>query len=69
MKEFLSQNGVEFTAYNVDEDDRAYDQLLARGFRSVPITIGGDHVVRGFDVPALEALIAAARASGGPRVR
>ena len=69
MKEFLSQNGAEFTAYNVDEDDRAYDQLIARGFRTVPITIAGDHVVRGFDVPALEALIAAEKASGEPRAR
>ena len=39
---------------NVDEDDRAYDALLARGFRSVPVTIVGDRVIRGYDPAALE---------------
>ena len=51
-----------FTAYNVDEDDRAYDDLIARGFRSVPITVIGDRLVRGYDVDALTAALAAWRA-------
>lgn len=55
-----------FQAFNVDEDDRAYDDLLARGFRSVPITIAGDRVVRGFDVPALDAIVAAERGAAEP---
>jgi hypothetical protein len=38
---------------NVDEDDRAYDALLARGLRTVPVTIIGRHVVRGYDPAAL----------------
>ena len=67
MKEFLSHAGVEFTAYNVDEDERAYDALVARGLRTVPVTIAGERVVRGFDVPALEALVAAVKDSGEPR--
>ena len=57
MKEFLSQAGVPFTAYNVDEDDRAYDELLARGWRTVPVTVVGDRVVKGFDAAALSAAI------------
>ena len=69
MKEFLSQAGVDFTAYNVEEDDRAYDELIARGFRTVPVTIAGEHVVHGFDVPALEALVAAVKDSGEPRAQ
>ena len=36
-----------FTAYNVDEDDRAYDDLIARGFRMVPVTVIGDRAVQG----------------------
>ena len=64
MKEFLSREGAPFTAYNVDEDDRAYDALLARGFRSVPVAIIGDHVVKGFDPVALRAAVTAWRASG-----
>ncbi len=50
-----------FTAHNVDEDDRAYDELIARGWRTVPVTIIGERVIKGYDVPALEAAIAAWR--------
>ncbi len=59
MKEFLSQAGVPFTVKNVDEDDHAYDELIARGFRTVPVTMIGKTVVRGYDPAAL------ARATGG----
>ncbi len=38
-----------FTSYNVDEDERAYDDLLARGWRTIPVTIIGKRVVRGFN--------------------
>jgi len=58
----LSREGLPFEAHNVDEDDRAYDELIARGFRTVPVTVFGDQVVKGFDVPALTAAIAAWRA-------
>ena len=61
MKEFLSQAGVPFTAYNVDEDEKAYDDLIARGWRTVPVTIIGDEMVKGFDAAALEKAIAAWR--------
>jgi len=57
VKEFLSRQGVAFTAKNVDEDERAYDELIARGFRTVPVTVRGDRVVKGFDPGALDALV------------
>ena len=41
---------------------RAYDELIARGWRTVPVTVFGDQVVKGYDVPALTAAIAAWRA-------
>ncbi len=63
MKELLSQEGVPFTAYNVDEDERAYDELVARGWRTIPITIIGQRAVKGFDVAALTAAIAEWRAT------
>ena len=50
-----------FTAFNVDEDDRAYDELIARGFRTIPVTVFGERVVSGYDVEALRAAIAAWR--------
>ena len=71
-----------FTAHDVDEDGRAYDDLIARGFQSVPVTIfdmstpggqgsgGGSADKRpiiGYDVAALSAAVAAWRAaSRGP---
>ena len=62
MKELLSREGLPFTAHNVDEDGGAYDELIARGWRTVPVTVFGDQVVKGYDVPALTAAIAAWRA-------
>ena len=58
----LSREGLPFTAHNVDEDERAYDELIARGWRTVPVTIFGDQAVKGYDVPALTAAIAVWRA-------
>ena len=58
MKEFLSREGVEFTAYNVDEDDAAYDALIARGVRTVPFTVIGERTLIGFDPAALASAIA-----------
>jgi glutaredoxin len=59
VKEFLSRAGAAFTVMNVDEDDRAYDALLTRGLRTVPVTIIGDRVIRGYDRSALEQALAA----------
>ncbi len=53
MKELLSREGVPFTARNVDEDERAYDELIASGSRTVPVTIVDDRVITGFDPEAL----------------
>jgi glutaredoxin len=61
VKAWLSRERVPFTAYNVDEDDRAYDQLIARGFRTVPVTVIGDRIVKGFDEAALREAIDAVR--------
>ena len=58
----LSRERLTFTAHNVDEDERAYDELLARGFRTIPVTVFGEQIVKGYDVPALTAAIAAWRA-------
>jgi len=45
---------VPFTARNVDEDDAAYDELVARGFRTVPLTVVGGRTIVGYDPAALE---------------
>lgn len=53
MKEFLSREGAAFTVKNVEEDDRAYDELIAYGFRVVPVTLIGDRTIKGYDPGAL----------------
>ena len=53
MKEFLSHNGHSFTVRGVDDDEAAYDDLLALGYRTVPVTVVGASVVVGFDPAAL----------------
>lgn len=58
MKEFLSREGVPFVTKNVDEDEQAYTELIARGLRTIPVTIVGDAVIRGYDEAALKAAIA-----------
>jgi glutaredoxin-like protein NrdH len=58
VKELLSREGVPFTAYNVDEDERAYDELLARGWRTIPVTIIGERTLKGFNPVELASAIA-----------
>lgn len=58
MKEFLSRAGHAFTVRLVDEDDTAYDELIALGYRSVPVTRIGSRVVKGFDPEALATALA-----------
>lgn len=57
MKEFLSRNGQEFTLKSVDQDPAALGELAALGLMTIPVTIVGDYVVRGFDEKALRAAL------------
>jgi len=59
VKEFLSRRRVPFTLRDVDEDPAAYGELLARGWRSVPVTFVGDRAVKGFDPERLRDAIGA----------
>jgi glutaredoxin len=57
VKGFLSQAGVDIVVRDVDEDPSAYDELIARGFRTVPLTIIGEAAIKGFDPAGLKAAI------------
>ena len=59
MKEFLSRAGKPYTERLVDEDDTAYDELLALGYRAVPVTVIGSQVIAGFDQARLATALAA----------
>jgi hypothetical protein len=67
VKEFLSRAGHRFTVRNVDEDHDAYTDLLALGVRTVPATVIGATVVKGFDPQSLEAALADAGGSQSDR--
>ncbi len=62
----LSREGIAFTTKNVDEDEQAYSELVARGFRSIPVTIVGEQVIRGYDEKALRTALASDRGDGAP---
>ena len=47
-----------FTDYNIDEDQQAYDELIARGLRTVPVTVIGERVLKGFNPVELADAIA-----------
>jgi hypothetical protein len=57
VKEFLSRAGQPFIERPVDEDDTAYDDLLALGYRTVPVTVIGSTIITGFDAEALLAAL------------
>lgn len=59
MKEFLSREGHAFTAKNIEDDDSAYEELIALGARAVPVTVIDRQVVMGFDPARLRAALAA----------
>ena len=60
MKEFLSREGHAFDAKNIEDDDTAYDELMALGALAVPTTVIGSDVITGFDQVRLRAALAAA---------
>jgi glutaredoxin len=63
VKEFLSRAGHAFESRNIEEDDAAYDELMALGARAVPVTVIDKEVIIGFDQTRLRAALAAS--SGG----
>ena len=59
MKELLSQEGATFDERVVDDDPAAYDELLALGYRTVPVTRIGSTIITGFDREAILTALAA----------
>jgi len=66
VKEFLSRAGHAFDARNIEEDDRAYDELLALGPRAVPVTVIDGQVVIGYDRAKLREALATAAGGSSP---
>ncbi len=57
MKEFLSQNKVDFRDRNIAADEEALNELEKLGYMTTPVTVIDGDVVVGFDVPKLRTLL------------
>jgi glutaredoxin 3 len=65
VKEFLSQQGVEFSVRNVVTDAEARDEFLRAGYRLPPVTVIDGVAVEGFQPERLEELLANHDENGG----
>jgi glutaredoxin len=57
VKEFLSQQGVEYTVRNVATDARAREEFLRAGYRLPPVTVIGGVAIEGFQPDRIEQLL------------
>ena len=57
VKEFLSQNKIEFTDRNIAADESALNELERLGYMTTPVTVIDGEVVIGFDAPKLRSLL------------
>jgi glutaredoxin len=57
VKEFLSQNKIEFTDRNIAADEAALNELEKLGYMTTPVTVIDAEVVIGFDAPKLRSLL------------
>ena len=57
VKEFLSQNKIEFTDRNIAGDEAALDELEKLGYMTTPVTVIDGQVVVGFDRDKLQTLL------------
>ncbi len=57
VKEFLSQNKIEYTERNIAADEAALAELEKLGYMTTPVTLIDGEVVVGFDRAKLDALL------------
>ncbi len=57
VKEFLSQNNIEFTDRNIAADEAALKELEKVGYMTTPVTVIDGDVVVGFDISKLRNLL------------
>ena len=60
LKEFLSQNHIEFTDRNIAADETALAELEKLGYMTTPVTLIDGEAVVGFDREKLEKLLGSA---------
>lgn len=59
-KQWMDKLGVKYEAKNIEEDDAARDELMAKlggNFQGVPVTDINGELILGFNRPALQAAL------------
>jgi glutaredoxin 3 len=57
VKEFLSQNKIEFVDRNIAANETALNELERLGYKTTPVTVVDGQVVVGFDRDKLQKLL------------
>jgi glutaredoxin 3 len=57
VKEFLSQNKIDFVERNVLTDEAALQELQKLGYMTTPVTLVDGELVVGFDLAKLQKLL------------
>ena len=55
--DFMTRNGVTFIERSLADDPAARDELLAMGFRAVPVIKVGNETMLGFSAPKLRKML------------
>jgi len=61
VKQHLSGKGHEYVEKNVSHDEAGKAELFALGLSTLPVTVIGDQVIKGFDAAALDEALAKLR--------
>jgi len=57
VKEFLHQKGIAYTERDISTDEKAFDELVDKGFSATPVTLIDGEAVVGFNRAKLEQLL------------
>ena len=57
VKEFLSQQDIEFVERDIASDESALQELESLGYLTTPVTVIEGEVIIGYDRPALARLL------------
>lgn len=49
VKRYLTEHGLQFIDKNIHKDRASRQELMAMGFKSIPVTLVGGDAVQGFD--------------------
>jgi glutaredoxin len=56
-KDFMTRHGVGFVERSLADDPSARDELVAMGFRAVPVIKVGNETMLGFSAPKLRKML------------